>query len=450
MTRDTHSPDVPELHEDEPTADAGPEAASTDAARAPRDAVRQSQPAQPAERLQPGWMLSASGERLDRDELLARYRRQRGLPEDPFVNGARPVPPPGYRDRIMNDAHAAGFMERQQAAMPPAAPMQRRTFTLGQTFAIAAAMALAAGAGAAVVSARFAPAAIQAPSPVPAISPVAELTPVAPAPQMQMAQAQATRDTVITKKPISTATLQVEDVTGETNSFIPLALHAEPAGLGKDMLLKISGVPKGAYLTSGHREDDQVWALSLADSRNVKLVVPKANEPEIDLAVAAFEPKTGELAAPVKTMTVALRDVVVQPTSAPPPGQVSTPAPGVKSALPGASALPVTIPAPQGVKVAVAAPETAETRQLINQANALLGSGSVMAARKAFERAWGNDGSADAAFGIARSYDPLVLASLAKNDGTADKPQAIQWYQRAASGGNPDAAEAIVRLQMKP
>ena len=149
-------------------------------------------------------------------------------------------------------------------------------------------------------------------------------------------------------------------------------------------------------------------------------------------------------------MTGALRAVVVQPTSAPPPGQVSTPAPGVKSARPGASALPVTIPAPQGVKVAVAAPETAETRQLINQANALLGSGSVMAARKAFERAWGNDGSADAAFGIARSYDPLVLASLAKNDGTADKPQAIQWYQRAASGGNPDAAEAIVRLQMKP
>jgi hypothetical protein len=446
MTRDTDSPDVPELHEDDPTA-----VTPTDAAAEPREAVRGAQAAKPAERLQPGWVLSASGERLDREELLARYRRQRGLPEDPFVNGARPVPPPGYRDRIMNDAHAASFLARQQAATAPAAAKkERRTFTLGQTFAISAAMALVAGAGAGVVSARFAPVATQAPAPVLATVPAAVLAPVEPAPQLQMAQAPVTRDTVITKKPISTATLQVEDVTGETNSFIPLALHAEPAGLGTDMLLKISGVPAGAYLTSGHRENDQVWALSLADSRNVKLVVPQAREPEIDLAVAAFEPKTGELAAPVKTMTVALRDVVVEPTSAPPPGQVGTQGPDARSALPGASALPATIAPTQGVKVAVATPETAETRLLISQANSLLDSGSVMAARKAFERAWGNDGSADAAFGIARSYDPLVLASLAKNDGSADKPQAIQWYQRAASGGNPDAAEAIVRLQMKP
>jgi hypothetical protein len=266
-----------------------------------------------------------------------------------------------------------------------------------------------------------------------------------------LSEAGAAHDTVVDKKPVSTATLQVADVTGETNSLIPLALHAEPGGPDTDMLLKISGVPEGAYLTSGHRQDDQIWALSLAETRDVKLVVPQASNPQIDLAIAAFEPKTGELAAPVKTMTVALKDVVVEPTSAPPPGQATAPASAATSTLPGANAgLPVVIPPPHSVNLALAMPETAATQQLIGKGDQLLGGGDVQSARKAYERAWGNDGSAAAAFGIARSYDPLVLASLARNNGTADKDQAVRWYQRAALGGNADAAEAIVRLQMKP
>ena len=405
--------------------------------------------------LQPSWVLSASGEHLTRDELLARYRRQRAIPDDPFAPGARPAPPPGYRDRIMNEPRPAHFVRagQSEAAPPPAAAP--RSFSLGQTIAIAAAMSLIAGTAAGVVSARFAglPAAAPAALPAQAIltPPTAETTTTQTAQPLQLTEAGAAHDTVIDKKPVSTATLHVADVSGETNSFIPLALHAEPGGLDKDMLLKISGVPEGAYLTSGHRQDDQIWALSLAETRNVKLMVPKAKEPEIDLAVAAFEPSTGELAAPVKTMTVALKDVVVEPTSAPPPGLATLPAPSANAALPGSDASsPLAIPAPQSVTLALATPETTETRQLIGKADQLLGSGDVQSARKAYERAWGNDGSAAAAFGIARSYDPLVLATLARNNGTANKDEAVRWYQRAAAGGNADAAEAIVRLQMKP
>lgn len=241
---------------------------------------------------------------------------------------------------------------------------------------------------------------------------------------------------MIDKKPVSTATLQVADVTGETNSFIPLALHAEPAGLHTDMLLKISGVPEDAYLTSGRRQQDNVWALSLAEIRNVKLVVPQADDPQIDLTVAAFESGTGELAAPVKTMTVALRDVVVQPVSAPPPGSVT--------------AGPVPIPPPDSVKLTLAVPETAETQGLITSADALLARGDVGGARKSYARAWGNDGSAAAAFGMARSHDPLVLAAIAGSNAAPDLGEALRWYQRAAAAGNPEATKAIIRLQMKP
>lgn len=471
MTHD-NPPTAPLNHEpeDEAAEAAPPAEASDEAAPGPR---RQAAPAWPlqgdalrkpaaatAAKAQPSFVFSASGEQLTREELLARYRRQRGLPEDPFENGARPVPPPGYRDRIMNEPRPARFLSREAVEEPVPAARPARSFTLGQTIAIASTMALVAGAGAGVVGARFfaEPARRQAAAPVAgaaAAQPAAAQLVEATQPQMpaasQIAQAPAGNATTIDKKPVATATLQVEDVTGQTNSFIPLALHAEPGGLDKDILLKISGVPENAYLTSGHREDGQIWALSLAETKDVKLMVPQAKNPEIDLAVAAFEPKTGELAAPVKTMTVALSDVVVEPTSAPPPGQQPSSATDAdKSALPGAAAPAATIGPAAPVEVAAATPETPQTEQLIKGGNRLLGSGDVSGARKSFERAWGNDGSADAAFGLARSYDPLVLASLTAGNAQADKDQALQWYQRAAAGGNPDAAEAIVRLQMKP
>ena len=458
MTQDSPSFDSAELPGNAHAAD---EHAAQPAADAAKITARQPAAAVtpgPA-KLQPGWVLSASGEQLTREEILARYRRQRGLPEDPFENGARPVPPPGYRDRIMNAPRPARFMERHapEAAAPP--PRQPRTFTLGQTMAISAAMALVAGGGAGVLSAWFPQALTRAVAPLLAGASATETPPALPGEQLQVAQAQplqapqvaAARDTVIDKKPVSTATLQVADVTGETNSFIPLALHAVPAGLEKDMLLKISGVPEGAYLTSGHRQDDQVWALSLDDIRDLKLVVPRTDDPQIDLAVAAFEPGTGELAAPVKTMTVALSDVVVQPASAPPPDPAATASAGPKSTLPGANtAMAVAIPPPESVKLAMAVPETAETRDLIDDAASLLARGDVTGARRNYERAWGNDGSAAAAFGLARSYDPLVLAALSSSNGTPDRAQALRWYQRAASAGNPEATKAIIRLQMKP
>lgn len=459
MTQDNPSLESAELPENAHAADQNasePPAAAKAAARQPAQG-----PANPpgAAKLPPGWLLSASGEQLTREEILARYRRQRGLPEDPFENGTRPLPPPGYRDRIMNTPRPARFMERrvQEEAAPP--PPQPRTFTLGQTLAISAAMALVAGAGAGALSAWFPQALTGAAASIRASASAIETPPAMPGEQLQVAQAEplplpqavAANDTVVDKKPVSTATLQVADVTGETNSFIPLALHAVPAGLEKDMLLKISGVPEGAYLTSGRRQDDKVWALSLADIRDVKLVVPRTDDPQIDLAVAAFEPGTGELAAPVKTMTVALSDVVVQPASAPPPDPAALASAAPKLPLPDAGAArPAPIPQPDSVKLSLAVPETAETRGLIDNAGTMLARGDVTGARRNLERAWGNDGSAAAAFGLAQTYDPLVLASLSTGNGTPDRAQALRWYQRAASAGNPEATKAIIRLQMKP
>jgi hypothetical protein len=377
-------------------------------------------------------------EPFSRQELLARYRRQRALPDDPFEDGGKPVPPPCYREKIMSQPRPASPFLQPEGKPAPAAP-QRQGLTLGQTFAVAAAMSLAAGAGAGIVNARLfssaqAPVApVADPAPVQA-STLAAVAPAAPAASSQM--------TVITKKPVPTASLEVANAAGQTNSFIPLALSAQPAELGSDILLKISGIPEGAYLTSGRREEDKIWALTLAELKDLKLVVPEAEEPRIDLAVAAFEPKTGELAAPVKTLTVALSDVVVQPTSAPPPSQM----PVVAS---GKTGHPAPIPQPDSMTMAsLQAAELPATRTLILEGDALLKRGDVRQARLSYEKAWAG-GSPAGAYGVARTFDPVVLGSLALRNDKPDKAKALEWYERAATAGHAEAADSIVRLRLK-
>lgn len=445
MTQDKTSSEMMVLQE-EPSAATVPHAPAHKAA--PRAPLRRATPSQPAAPLlQPSWVLSAAGEQLTREELLARYRRQRMLPEDPFETEPPSEPPRGYPDSIMSERHGTRSRERARPAAPSARPSPR-SFTAAQTFAIAAATALVAGGSAGVLSTHLM--ASQAAGPVAGGAAVLDATPFPLATLSQVPEANVAGDSLIEKKPVPTATLQVEDVIGETNSFIPLALHAVPAGLDTDMLLKISGLPEGAYLTSGHRQDDKIWTLSLAETKDVNLVIPRADDPQIDLAIAAFESRTGELAAPVKTMIVALRDVIVEPASAPPPDLNSASSASMGSITTGTSSagLPASIPPPFSNKLTLAVPESTETANLINGADALLSGGDVAAARRGYERAWGNDGSAVAAFGLARSYDPLVLLTLPATNATPDKSQAMQWYQRAAAAGHADAGSAIALLQM--
>jgi hypothetical protein len=395
-----------------------------------------------------GWVLTPGSERYSREELLARYRRQRALPQDPFEQGGKPKPSAGYRHRIMSQQQpGARFVERPEAQASPG-PL-RRTLTLPQTFSIAFAMALAAGVGVGMVNASLfsgtrTPEQIAGTVTSLQASASTVLSP-APAVQSPAATFQPAQMTVISKKTVPTVALEVADTAGETNSFIPLALNAEPAQLGSDIILKISGIPAGAYLTSGRRDDDENWALTLGELKNLKLVVPDASTSKIDLAVAAFEPKTGELAAPVKTMTVALSDVQVRPTSAPPPAQTAEPPAAVAAEV----VRPQPIPPPDSTTLALQTQETPAMQTLVLEGDSLLKSGDVRKARRAYEQAWGG-GSLAGAFGMARSYDPIVIASLVLKNAVADKVQAVAWYERAATAGHMGAADAIVRLRMKP
>jgi hypothetical protein len=386
---------------------------------------------------EPSWFFNQANQQ-PRDELVSRYRLSRHLPERPAQRdhhkrpehreplASRPRPPARFLE-VHDDDHDTHSADHPQPGL-----------SLKQTFALAAFMAVLSGGTVGFLSSQYSTMKESAFAMLNGTTPTAA---VQPAPVEQKLHTVAA--TIVPKKPIATATLEVSDVTGETNSLIPLLLAAEPAAPSQDLVMKISGLPDSAYLTSGTRDQDKVWALTVDDLKDVKLMVPEAREREIDLAVAAFEKDTGELAAPMKTMTVALSNVIVQPVAAAPPaasGPILTDAP--KTGHPGA------IPEPINVNVAVTAAQQIAA-QNVTKGDSLMKSGDLAGARKAYEQAW-NGGSPDGALGLAKTYDPVALSALKVEGASANSEQALAWYQRAATAGKTEALSAIVRLRMKP
>ncbi|MBI2719656.1 MAG: hypothetical protein HY245_12535 [Rhizobiales bacterium] len=242
--------------------------------------------------------------------------------------------------------------------------------------------------------------------------------------------------TVISKKPIVTATLKVEDAAGALNSMIPLMLQAEGGGQ-QDLILKLSGLPASSYLTAGTRLADNDWQLPAGEAKNVKLVVKKTDAPVFDVAVAAFEAKTGELAAPVKEMTVAITDTPVEitPAASLPETVVLKPADGTTTA------------AIDAVKAQPAAADPADaTQNLVTKGDILLKAGDLAMARQFYERAFAQ-GSAVAAIGVARTYDPVVYDLLKVQGLQPDAAQALVWYERAKSAGAAEADAAIAAVK---
>lgn len=263
---------------------------------------------------------------------------------------------------------------------------------------------------------------------------IASLMKPAAAPAVE-AEPEAVTVTVLAKKTVATATLNVSDVSGELNSMIPLMLHADPGEAGGDLVLKLSGLPQSAYLTAGAKAEDNAWQLAAADAAGVKLVVPQTSEPSFDVTVAAFEAKTGELVAPIKEMTVAIDDANL--TIAP------------------AAALPesVTIKKSEQSKAAAAVPEEQEiaaiepqAQNLVAKGDILLKSGDLGMARQFYERAFAQ-GSAEAAIGMGKTYDPTVYAELEVHGLKPDPALAMEWYTRASAAGNADADKAIEALK---
>jgi hypothetical protein len=265
-----------------------------------------------------------------------------------------------------------------------------------------------------------------APPPPPAAAPIA-------------AAAVATGKTAASaRKPVATAALDVADAAGERNAMIPLALSVAAAG-GQDLVLKLTGLPPSAYLTAGRRAAADAWQVDAHELAGLKLVVTEISRPKFDLAVAAYEAKSGELAAPVKELTVAIADPVqIEPAAAVPEVAV------VKPAAPklAEEAAPLAFPKPPPA----AAGPSQEAMNLMTKGDILLKSGDMAMARQFYERAFA-EGATAAAIGAGKTYDPVVYGELNVQGLKPDPARALEWYERASAAGHRDVEAAIAALK---
>ncbi|HRA94347.1 MAG TPA: hypothetical protein PLL12_10325 [Aestuariivirga sp.] len=253
---------------------------------------------------------------------------------------------------------------------------------------------------------------------------------------------EANRETTISKKPIAIASLEVSDVTGTLNSMIPLALNAEPAFENQELAIKISGLPASAYLTAGKKISDNTWILKDGEEDGISLFVSQSETAKFDISVAAIETNTGELAAPVKEMTVAIDDVKlvnetalqITPVSAPPATSIP-----VKETQPEiVDALPVPVEPFTPIKPAL----SAEVKGLLDKGDMLMTTGDLIIARQFYSRAF-QMGAAEGAMGVAKTYDPAVYTEMKVQGITPDAAKAAEWYEKAKAAGVTEASAAL-------
>lgn len=388
------------------------------------------------ERTEPSW-FPRSERRAEPEEPDERQRHMRQEPSRAYRSGSREQeefsrgfdPPEGMTRQVFN--------QRGSEARPHARRPGRQRGGLGKSFVFASLAASLTGGLIGLAAAQF-DAIKQTASELAATS----FASFRPEPEMATLKPAATpaNRTVISKKPVATATLDVADASGALNSMIPLILRAEPAAEGQNLALRISGLPEDAYLTAGTREAGNSWLLNPGQEQNLKLVVPKAGKAKFDVEVAAIETGTGELAAPVKELTVAIDDpnLQVEPANAAPDTAFVQAGTGSRQDLPA----PLTA---DGTEIQ-AASATSETADLMRKGELLLKSGDLAAARLFYERAYAK-GAAAGALGAGNTYDPVVFADLNVQGIAPDSVKAMEWYKRAEDLGLSDAASAIEALK---
>jgi hypothetical protein len=259
------------------------------------------------------------------------------------------------------------------------------------------------------------------------------------------------------KKPVSIAQLEVEDVSGLASALIPLSLRAGAGTPGQDLALKLSGLPDKAYLTAGTRLSGDAWMLRPGEELGVKLVVPPTHTGQFAISVEAIEARTGDLAAPVKEMTVDVRPALaaqIEPAAAPVSvsRNFNLPKTEPPAAEPPVAELPAAEPQPDSAmpipapieKTSIAQSEAA--RGLLRSGDKLMGLGDLTAARQFYSKAL-DQGVVEAAFKLGQTYDPAVFAEKNVQGLKPDPSMAMKYYLQAQASGVTEAAQSISGLE---
>jgi hypothetical protein len=181
----------------------------------------------------------------------------------------------------------------------------------------------------------------------------------------------------------------------------------------------VRGLPSEAKLSAGQRNPSGAWLVKERDAGHLTLSIGGAASGDYPVEVYAL----GAASAPQARQRLVFR-VAAGPTLASAAG-----APGT---------LFNAAQAPAQAQPAAAAPAS----PLMTRAIRLLGEGDIAGARLLLMHL-AEQGEADAAYELARTFDAEYLAELGARGVGPDKTRAVGWYEWASESGSVKAAERL-------
>ena len=181
----------------------------------------------------------------------------------------------------------------------------------------------------------------------------------------------------------------------------------------------VRGLPSEAKLSAGQRNPSGAWLVKERDADHLTLSIGGAASGDYPVEVYAL----GAASAPQARQRLVFR-VAAGPTLASAAG-----APGT---------LFNAAQAPAQAQPAAAAPAS----PLMTRAIRLLGEGDIAGARLLLMHL-AEQGEADAAYELARTFDAEYLAELGARGVGPDKTRAVGWYEWASESGSVKAAERL-------
>jgi hypothetical protein len=198
---------------------------------------------------------------------------------------------------------------------------------------------------------------------------------------------------------------------------VPFAL-APLLSPGRARYLLIRGLPNAARLSAGQRNPSGAWLVKEKDMAGLTLTIGSSAGGDYPVEIYAL----GATSTPQGRQRLLLR-VAEGPA---PMTSFETSSPDSLFDMALSNAKPAGSPS---------SPQMGDARRL-------LVNGDVAGARLLFQQL-ADQGVSEAAYELARTFDPEALTELGAKDVQADRKLALTWYERASETGNAKAAERL-------
>ncbi len=218
----------------------------------------------------------------------------------------------------------------------------------------------------------------------------------------------------------------VEAVTGAADQALPLHVTIPQTGPEEYSFIMFRGLPEKVSISSGFRLKDS-WAVSLRDLDSLTLKAEAGYTGRFELEVLLIRGR--DTPAESRALTVEIQG---------PGGQAPTVGRDTGSRI--LTAAPAAKDASSILRIS---PE--EEAPLLERASKLLESYDISSARLLFEHL-ARQGSANAAFALAQTFDPLFFQTSSIRGMRPNAAKAKQWYKKAAELGNEEATSRLSAL----